>query len=176
NTFFDDIAVHAGFSHPFEPMMRDILLAACRAEGVTTHDGGTYVCMEGPLFSTKAESEMHRSWGASLIGMTALPEAKLAREAEMAYGSICLATDYDVWYDADEVDISDVIANVQANVGNVKNVLKRAIAAIPLGEEESCGAAHALKYAIMTKPSHVSDEAWRKVGLFIEKYVPRHNA
>lgn len=173
NTFFDDLAVHVGFSHPFQPTLRDVLLEACRAEGITTHDGGTYVCMEGPLFSTKAESELHRSWGASLIGMTALPEAKLAREAEMAYASICLATDYDVWHDADYVDIADVMANVKANVTNVKAVLKRVIASVPLGAEEDCEAAHALKYAIMTKPEYISDEAWAKVGLLIGKYVDR---
>lgn len=173
NTFFDDLAVHVGFSHPFQPALRATLLDACRAEGITTHDGGTYVCMEGPLFSTKAESEMHRAWGASLIGMTALPEAKLAREAEMAYASICLATDYDVWRDEDHVDIGDVMANVAANVTNVKAVLKRVIASIPLGQEADNEASSALKYAIMTKPDAISDEAWAKVGLLISKYVER---
>ena len=173
NTFFDEIAVHAGFSHPFHPTMRSILLDACRAEGVTTHDGGTYVCMEGPLFSTKAESEMHRSWGASLIGMTALPEAKLAREAEMCYGTICLATDYDVWHEEDYVDVADVLANVKANVTNVKNVLKRVIPAIPLGSESECDASSALEFAVMTKPEYIGDATWERVGLLLEKYVKR---
>lgn len=173
NTFFDDMAVHAGFSHPFHPMLRDVLLAACRQEGVTTHDGGTYVCMEGPLFSTRAESNLHRSWGASLIGMTALPEAKLAREAEMCYASICLATDYDVWNEDDYVDVSDVIANVQANVANVRNVLKRAIPMVPIGREDECDASRALENAIMTKASHISDATWERVGLLLSKYVER---
>ncbi|MCB9508306.1 MAG: S-methyl-5'-thioadenosine phosphorylase [Myxococcales bacterium] len=173
NTFFDRMAVHVGFSHPFDPTLRKILLAACNAEGVTVHDGGTYVCMEGPLFSTKAESEMHRSWGASLIGMTALPEAKLAREAEMSYASICLATDYDVWRDAEEVDVSEVMANVAANVKNVKNVLRRVIAEVPLGQEATSSAYSALQHAIMTKPDQISDEAWREVGLLIGKYYGR---
>lgn len=173
NTFYDDLAVHVGFSHPFDPMLREVLLTACREEGVNTHDGGTYVCMEGPLFSTKAESAMHRSWGASLIGMTALPEAKLAREAEMAYASICLATDYDVWYEADHVDVADVIANVKANVANVKNVLRRAIAAMPLGQEERSESYRALQHAVMTRPEHISEEAWTKVGLFLGRYIDR---
>jgi 5'-methylthioadenosine phosphorylase len=173
NTFFDDLAVHAGFSFPFHPMLREVLLNACADEGITTHDGGTYVCMEGPLFSTKAESELHRSWGASLIGMTALPEAKLAREAEMAYASICLATDYDVWLDEDHVDVSEVMANVAANVKNVKNVLKRVITSVPLGREAECDASTALQYAVMTKPEYITDETWAKVGLLLEKYIKR---
>lgn len=173
NTFFDDLAVHAGFSHPFDPVMRKLLLAACEAEGITTHDGGTYVCMEGPLFSTKAESELHRSWGASVIGMTALPEAKLAREAEMCYGSICLATDYDVWNEEEFVDIQSVLANVSANVSNVRNVLRRVIESIPLGTEDSLEVSSALQYAVMTKPSAISDAAWAKTGLLLQKYVQR---
>jgi 5'-methylthioadenosine phosphorylase len=171
NTFFDDMAVHVGFSWPFHPMLRQVLLEATRAEGVPVHDGGIYVCMEGPLFSTRAESNMHRGWGASVIGMTALPEAKLAREAEMCYASICLATDYDVWTDEDHVDVSEVMANVKANVTNVRNVLKRAIPAIPLGRESECDASHALQHAIMTHPSHISADAWAKVGMLIGKYI-----
>lgn len=173
DTFFDELAVHVGFSHPFHPTLRRVLLEACRAEGVTTHDGGIYVCMEGPLFSTRAESELHRSWGASIIGMTAIPEAKLAREAEMCYASICLATDYDCWTEEEHVDVASVLANIAANVSNVKAVLRRVITQIPLGHEEQCDASHALAGAIMTKPAYVSDEAWRKTGLLIEKYVPR---
>jgi 5'-methylthioadenosine phosphorylase len=173
NTFFDDMAVHVGFSRPFHPMLRAILLEACRQEAITVHDGGTYVCMEGPLFSTRAESNLHRSWGASLIGMTALPEAKLAREAEMCYASICLATDYDVWNESEDVDVHDVLANVKANVTNVKNVLRRMIPMIPLGRESECDASSALAGAIMTHPSHISEEAWQKVGMLIGKYVPR---
>lgn len=171
NTFFDDLAVHAGFSLPYHPTLRRVLLDACAAEGVITHDGGTYVCMEGPLFSTKAESEMHRSWGASLIGMTALPEAKLAREAEMCYASICLATDYDVWHDEDYVDVSEVLANVKYNVTNVKKVLRRTIANIPLGTENDCDASRALAAAVMTKPEYITAKTWEKVGLFLGKYM-----
>jgi 5'-methylthioadenosine phosphorylase len=173
DTFFDDLAVHVGFSYPFERMLRSVVLDACREVGVTHHDGGVYVCMEGPLFSTKAESELHRSWGASVIGMTALPEAKLAREAEMAYASICLATDYDVWHEDEYVDVSQVMANVAANVSNVKAVLKAIIPRIPLEREAENEASSALRYALMTNPSLISDEAWAKVGLLLSKYVTR---
>jgi 5'-methylthioadenosine phosphorylase len=129
--------------------------------------------MEGPLFSTQAESNLHRSWGASLIGMTALPEAKLAREAEMAYASICLATDYDVWFEEDHVNVSSVLENVKANVANVKAALRLVIEKVPLGHEETSTAHNALQYAVMTQPSQITDEAWDKVGLFLKKYIQR---
>ncbi len=173
NTFFDDMVVHAGFSYPFHPDITRILAAAAREEALTVHDGGTYVCMEGPLFSTRAESNLHRSWGASIIGMTALPEAKLAREAEMCYGCIALATDYDVWRDGeDHVDVTSVMANVKANVTNVQRVLKRVVAALPLGHEDESEAASALRYAIMTHPEHITPAMREKYGLFINKYLP----
>lgn len=174
DTLYDDLAVHVGFSHPFHPMLRDVLLRSCGEQaGVKTHDGGVYVCMEGPLFSTRAESNLHRSWGASVIGMTAVPEAKFAREAEMCYASICLATDYDVWHEDDYVDVASVLANVHANVNNVKDVLRRAIPMIPLGREHECDASRALEGAVMTRPESISDAAWNKVGLFLGKYIQR---
>ena len=105
--------------------------------------------------------------------MTALPEAKLAREAEMCYASVCLATDYDVWHEADDVDVSEVLANVRANVAKVKAVLRRAIGLIPLGAEEECDAAHALAHAVMTSPEAISDETWTRCGLFLSKYIDR---
>jgi 5'-methylthioadenosine phosphorylase len=174
DTFFDELAVHVGFSYPFHPTLRQLLLQASREQAnLKTHDGGTYVCMEGPLFSTKAESEMHRSWGASLIGMTALPEAKLAREAEMCYAAICLVTDYDVWHEEDHVDVASVMANVKANTLNVQDVLRRVIPSIPLGQEEACDASQALAGAVMTHPDYISAEAWKRVGLFLSKYIKR---
>lgn len=173
DTFFDDIAVHVGFSHPFNPGLREILLTACREEGVTVHDGGTYVVMEGPLFSTKAESEMHRSWGASLIGMTALPEAKLARELEMAYATIALATDYDVWHEDEYVSVEAVVQHIKNNVANVQRVLRRVIPAIPLGQESENEASRALAHAIMTAPSAIPASTWDALGLVLEKYLQR---
>lgn len=173
DTFYDEIAAHVGFSHPFEPQLRQVLLECCQAEGVPVHDGGTYVCMEGPLFSTKAESEMHRQWGASLIGMTAIPEAKLARELEMAYATIALATDYDVWHEDEYVSVEAVIQHIQNNVANVQRVLRRVIPAIPLGKESENSAYNALENAIMTAPGLIPHSTRENLGLVIDKYLKR---
>jgi len=171
NSMFDEIAVHAGLSRPFHPMLRKVLLDAVRAEGVTVHDGGTYVCMEGPAFSTVAESELHRSWGASLIGMTAMPEARLAREAEMCYATIALPTDYDVWHEDDHVDVSKVLEIIRQNVANVRQVLKRVIPAIPLELEGECDASRALEFAIMTKPSAIPPWTRENLRIILGKYL-----
>jgi len=174
NTFFDDIAVHAGFSYPFDPVLRAVLINACKStQDVVFHDGGTYVCMEGPLFSTKAESALHRSWGASLIGMTAVPEAKLAREAEMAYATIALATDYDVWNEDDHVSVERVTETLQRSIKRVQDVLKTVIATVPLGAEAESTASKALENAIMTAPKYIDDEMWTRLELLISKYVTR---
>jgi len=165
------MAVHVGFANPYDPSLRQLLLAACRDEGITVHDGGTYVCMEGPLFSTRAESEMHRAWGASLIGMTALPEAKLARELEMAYATIALATDYDCWHD-EIVNVEMVVQHVHNNVENVQRVLRRLIPEIPLGSEATHEASRALAGAIMTAPALVPATTRESMGLVLDKYLP----
>jgi 5'-methylthioadenosine phosphorylase len=171
NTFFDEMVVHCGFSHPFHPDLAKVLAACAREEGLTVHEGGTYVCMEGPLFSTIAESNMHRAWGASLIGMTALPEAKLAREAEMCYACLALATDYDVWNEQDHVDVSDIMNNLKNNSANAQRVLKRVAGRIPLGKESESEAYHALKYAIMTHPEHIPASTRQNLGLLLDKYL-----
>lgn len=171
NTLYDEIVVHVNIARPFHPMLRDVLLAATRGEGLAVHDGGTLVVMEGPAFSTMAESHMHRAWGASLIGMTSMPEARLAREAEMCYASICLPTDYDVWHEADHVDINDVFAVFAQNIANVRKVLARAIREIPLEREAECDASQALQYAIMTKPHAIGAWTRENLGLVINKYV-----
>ncbi len=171
NTLYEDVAVHVGLSYPFHPMMREYLLEACRDEDIHTHDGGTYVCMEGPAFSTRAESQLHRQWGASLIGMTAMPEARLAREAEMCYATIALPTDYDVWYESDHVDIGEVMANMKRNVSNVRRVLRRVIPRIPLDREEECDASRALEYAIVTHPEAIAESTRRQFRLTLGKYI-----
>ena len=171
NTFFDDIAVHATFSYPFHPDMRRVLLDAARVDGINVHDGGTYVCMEGPLFSTVAESNLHRSWGASIIGMTALPEAKLAREAEMCYACIALATDYDVWKEDEHVTVEIVMGNLSANSANAQRVIKRVVEGIPLGTEERSEAFAALRYAIITSPDLIPQKTREDLGIIIGKYV-----
>lgn len=170
NTLYDEIAVHVNLGRPFHPMLREVLLRATREEGIKVHDGGTYVCMEGPAFSTVAESNMHRQWGASLIGMTAMPEARLAREAEMCYAVVSLPTDYDVWYDSDEVDITEVFAVFGRNISNVKRVLARAIREIPLGSESECDASHALKWAVVTKEAAIPAWTRENLGLVLGKY------
>ncbi len=170
NSFFEPFAVHVGFALPFCTELAAILANAGEAEGLTIHRGGTYVCMEGPLFSTKAESEMHRAWGASVIGMTALPEAKLAREAEICYATVALVTDYDVWKDDDEVDIESVLANISANVANVKKLIVRAVSQIV--RRKTCTCRTALNGAILTKPEAIPVETRKKWGPLIEKYLP----
>lgn len=171
NTLYEDVAVHVGLSYPFHPMMREYLLDACRAEKIETHDGGTYVCMEGPAFSTKAESELHRQWGASLIGMTAMPEARLAREAEMCYATIALPTDYDVWNEADHVDIGEVMGNMKRNISRVRSVLRRVIPNIPLEAEADCDASNALQYGIVTHPEAISESSLAQFRLTLGKYI-----
>lgn len=173
NTLFEEMAVHVNIGKPFHPMLREVLLEAVRAEEVPVHDGGTYVCMEGPAFSTVAESELHRQWGASLIGMTAMPEARLAREAEMCYATIALPTDYDVWYESDEVDVSEVLRILRQNIDNVRRVLKRVIPAIPLEREAECDASHALQHAIMTRSDAIPASTRDNLGLVLDKYLKR---
>ncbi len=171
NTMYDDFVAHVNLGQPFHPMLRQTLLQCVEAEGIPVHDGGTYVCMEGPAFSTVAESHMHRQWGASLIGMTAMPEARLAREAELCYATIALPTDYDVWYDRAEVDVSEVLAILKQNTENVKKVLRRVIPAIPLEKEAECDASRALEYAIVTKPEAISEKAKSDFALVLDKYL-----
>lgn len=171
NTLYDDFVAHVNLGQPFHPMLRDVLLEAVRAEEIPVHDGGTYVCMEGPAFSTVAESQMHRQWGAHLIGMTAMPEARLAREAELCYATIALPTDYDVWYERDAVDVSEVLAVLAKNTANVKRVLRRVIPAIPLDKEGDCDASRALEYAIITKPEAISEQARADFSLVLDRYL-----
>lgn len=172
NTMFDEIAVHAGLSYPFHPMLREVLLDVIKEDGkITVHDGGTYVCMEGPAFSTIAESNLHRAWGASLIGMTAMPEARLARECEMCYATIALPTDYDVWHEDDHVDVAKVIETLNKNVSNVKRILAAIIPKIPLDREEECDASFALKNAIMTKPERIPEWTKTNLSIILDKYL-----
>ena len=149
--FGDGIVAHVDFAEPFCAGMRRLLVEACREAGATVHDGGTCVVMEGPAFSTKAESNMYRSWGASIIGMTALPEAKLAREAELCYGTLACVTDYDVWHpEHDNVSVDVVLRNLHHNVATAQDVLGRIVPR--LGGERDCDCARALDVAVVTAP------------------------
>lgn len=177
STFFGDgIVAHVAFGDPVCQRLAQVLTDAINAlnlPDVTLHQGGTYVCMEGPAFSTKAESHLYRSWDATVIGMTNLPEAKLAREAEIAYATLALVTDYDCWHpDHDNVTVDMVIANLQRNAVNAQRVIQETVRR--LYETPPTSEAHsALKYAILTPLDKVSDVAKSKLDLLLRKYLPK---
>jgi 5'-methylthioadenosine phosphorylase len=175
NSFFEGgIVVHCTFADPFCPILSALLLESARELGnVNVHEGGTYVCMEGPLFSTRAESRTYRSWGMDIIGMTALPEAKLAREAELCYAIIACATDYDSWHEAEEsVTVEMVIGNLSANVANAQRILRSVARKIPPDRSaNTCECPSALSTAIMTDPGKIPPATREKYSLLIGKYM-----
>jgi 5'-methylthioadenosine phosphorylase len=166
DTFFEDIVVHIGFADPFCKKLGE-QIARIGSEEFEIKKGGTYVCIEGPQFSTRAESRVYRSLGFDIIGMTALPEAKLAREAEICYATIATVTDYDVWHE-EEVSAEMVIENAKKNEENVKRLLGKVI---PRIEIEDCDCRHALEGALTTSKDLINEEVKRKLGILIEKYV-----
>jgi 5'-methylthioadenosine phosphorylase len=171
STFFDDeVVAHIGFSHPICVVLADVAEGACRAAGVKVHRGGTYCCMEGPAFSTLAESKIYRSWGLDVIGMTNLQEAKLAREAEMSYVTIAMVTDYDCWHpDHDAVTVEQIIEYLNQNAEHARAVAAEAVRNVPAGPGPH---ASALKNAIISDRTRISDAARKKYGLLIGKYLP----
>ena len=171
NTFFGNgIVVHVGFADPFCPVLSQCLTEAAQRLGVTVHPRGTYVCMEGPQFSTRAESFLYRQWGADVIGMTNLQEAKLAREAEICFATLALATDYDCWHEvAADVVIGDVLRILSQNVSTAQRVIG---AAVPhLRGPRTCACANALAHAIITDRAHIPDAVKRDLGILIGKYL-----
>lgn len=170
-TFYGEgIVVHAGFDHPFCPILSEKLYTAAQQAGATVHRGGTYVCMEGPQFSTIAESEENRRRGHDLIGMTALPEAKLAREAEIAYGTLAMVTDYDCWHpNHDSVTVETIIAVLNANVELSQRIVREVVPAIGDGFESP--AHSALATAIITDRSRISAATRERVDLLVGKYL-----
>jgi 5'-methylthioadenosine phosphorylase len=171
STFFGDgVVAHVGVAEPFCEGLRNILLEGVKELGIEHTFGGTYVCMEGPQFSTKAESQVNRSHGFSVIGMTAAPEAKLAREAEMCYATVGLVTDYDVWKEGEEVTVEKVLEVMAANVANAKKLIKNVITKFA-ADKKPCACQSALKYAIMTNPSVIPQETYNKLELLIGKYI-----
>ncbi len=174
STFFGEgIVGHITFAHPVCEELGDILEASCKTvEGLKLHRGGTYICMEGPAFSTKAESNVYRKWGMDIIGMTNLQEAKLAREAEMAYATLALVTDYDCWHeDHDSVSIEVVIEYLTKNVRNAQLVLKEAVKRVDTKETPNPFEG-ATQSAIFTQPEHWNPETTKKLDAIIEKYKP----
>ena len=170
STFFGEgMVAHISFADPVCPQVMEVANQSCKAVGVTVKKGGTYLCMEGPAFSTKAESNVYRSWGMDVIGMTNLQEAKLAREAEICYATIAMVTDYDCWHeDHDAVTVNDIIANLVKNAENAAKVVATAIARMPEARECKCGAA--LAHAIITDRKAVPVATRKKLDLLIGKY------
>jgi 5'-methylthioadenosine phosphorylase len=171
STFFGNgLVVHIAFADPFCPELSEILYRAAQASNAHVHMGGTLVVMEGPAFSTKAESRIYRQWGADLIGMTALPEAKLAREAEMCYATVACVTDYDCWHpEHDSVTVEMVVGNLLKNAAISKNIVRQAVKAIPTHRGCSCGSA--LKDAIITNREVVPAALKRDLAPLIGKYL-----
>jgi 5'-methylthioadenosine phosphorylase len=171
STFFGDgLVAHISFDAPVCPTVVDVLAGACKDVGVRCHTGGTYLCMEGPAFSTKAESNVYRSWGMDLIGMTSLPEAKLAREAEICYATLAMVTDYDCWHPQhDAVTVNAIIEYLQRNVENSQRILLKAIRAMP--QQRDCKCASALAHAIFTDRRRISPRAKKKLSLLLGKYL-----
>src|SRR5215469_1524081 len=170
STFFGEgLVAHISFAHPICPQLADVVAVACGAAGVSAKLGGTYLCMEGPAFSTKAESAVYRSWGMDVIGMTNLQEAKLAREAEICYVTVAMVTDYDCWHeDHDAVTVNQIIATLNKNAENACAVVAQAVARIPAGRNCSCGSA--LAHAIITDRKLVPEATRRKLGIIVDKY------
>jgi 5'-methylthioadenosine phosphorylase len=171
STFFGrGLVAHVGFAHPFCRGLSQVMADACSEAGATFHRGGTYVCMEGPQFSTRAESELYRSWGMDIIGMTNLQEAKLAREAEICYATLAMVTDYDCWHpDHDAVTAEQIIGNLGKNASTANAVLRAALRRLPIPRE--CECANALRFALVTAPALVPEQTKRDLAPIIGRYI-----
>jgi 5'-methylthioadenosine phosphorylase len=173
DTFFGNgLVAHIGFGDPVCPELAKTVEAACKKVQVTGKRGGTYVCMEGPQFSTKAESNVYRSWGADVIGMTNLQEAKLAREAEICYVTLAMVTDYDCWHpEHDHVTVDQVVAVLVKNAENATRVVRETVAGMPSGRACKCGSA--LAHAILTDRDKIPAATRQKLGLILDKYLDK---
>ena len=171
STFFGEgLVAHISFAHPICPQLAQVVHSACQQAGVVAKNGGTYLCMEGPAFSTLAESNLYRSWGMDVIGMTNLQEAKLAREAEICYVTVAMVTDYDCWHpEHDAVTVTDIIANLTNNAANAAKVVAATIAAMPEARECKCGSA--LAHALITDKKAVPAATRQKLDLLVGKYL-----
>ena len=170
-TFFGNgVVAHVGLADPYCPELSRVLGDAAESQKPSVHRGGTYIVIEGPQFSTRAESELYRSWGASVIGMTATPEAKLAREAELCYSTLALVTDYDVWHSTEaEVSVDMIVRNLLENVAVSREVIAAVAAKAP--EKRSCSCGGALKDAIITAPEMIDQESRSRLAAIIGKYI-----
>jgi len=171
STFFGGgIVAHISFADPICPQLAELMQKSCAAAGVTGKKGGTYLCMEGPAFSTRAESNVYRQWGMDIIGMTNLQEAKLAREAEICYVTVAMVTDYDCWHEGhDAVTIDEVISNLLKNAENAQKTVREAVKNMP--KSRTCGCGSALKHAILTNKDAIPQAAKDRLKLLIGKYL-----
>ena len=172
STFFGNgLVAHVGFAHPVCGELAGLVVASAKAIGARVHGAGTYVCMEGPAFSTLAESKAYRSWGFDVIGMTNLQEAKLAREAELCYTTIALVTDYDCWHpDHDSVTVEMIIANLIRNASTAQRIIAEAVGRLP--EARGCACGRALEHAIITRPEAVPAQVKQALAPIVGKYLP----
>jgi 5'-methylthioadenosine phosphorylase len=171
STFFDEgIVAHINFAHPVCQDLAKIVYEEALKVGVTVHRGGVYVNIGGPQFSTLAESNLYRSWGMDIIGMTNMTEARLAREAEICYVTLAAVTDYDCWHEEYEtVSVDVILDNLKRNIDNAKKILKNVVANMP--EEASCNCSQALKYAIVTREELIPEEIKNRLAIIIGKYI-----
>lgn len=171
STFFSTgLVAHVAFAQPFCSILSEHLYQAGAATDAKIHRGGTYLCIEGPQFSTLAESNLYRSWGCDVIGMTNLQEAKLAREAEICYSTMALVTDYDCWHESEEaVTVDAVIANLTKNAETARNMIRETVKKLPF--ERTCECATALRYALITQPDHISPAMQRELEPLVGKYL-----
>ncbi len=171
STFFGEgIVAHIQFADPFCPVLSQIVYQSAREAGATVHKGGTFIAMEGPAFSTRAESRLYKAWGADVLGMTVLPEAKLAREAEICYASIACITDYDSWHETNEtVSVEAILTTMRNNIDFAKKTIRLAAGRLP--KKRDCACASALGPALVTDLSRVSAEQKKKLDLLIGKYI-----
>jgi 5'-methylthioadenosine phosphorylase len=171
STFFGGgVVAHISFADPVCPVLVDVLSQACAASGVNCHRGGTYICMQGPAFSTKAESATYRAWGMDVVGMTNLQEAKLAREAEICYATLAMVTDYDCWHpDHDAVTVDQIIDYLTRNAQKAQKIIRAAVRQMP--KERSCKCGSALAHAILTDPKKIPPQVRKKLALLLGKYL-----
>ncbi len=172
STFFGDgLVAHIAFAQPICPDLASLLHETAVETGAKTHKGGILICIEGPAFSTRAESNLYRRWGMDIIGMTSLQEAKLSREAEICYAALALVTDYDCWHeDESEVTVETVLQNLNKNISHAKRIIQNIVPEIP--EKRDCLCATALEKAIMTDANVIPKETRRKLGIIVNKYLP----
>jgi 5'-methylthioadenosine phosphorylase len=173
NTFFGaGIAAHISFAEPVCPDLNEVLFASGKELGLRVHKGGTYICIEGPAFSSRAESNIYRLWGCDVIGMTSVTEAKLCREAEICYATMNLVTDYDVWHAEEEsVSVELILENLRLNIENAKAIIKKTVGSLPPQRGEKCNCGRAIENCIVTRASLIPPDIKEKLYFIISKYV-----